>query len=63
MTQQMCRLMNMSLLRSSFAKRRPLEESVALTEEYYQRLGKKLAADPENYGFGMTLLYTLITKT
>ena len=58
----MSRAITMSALLSSFAKGRPLEEGMALTKEYYQRLEKKVAADPENYGFGMTLLYTLITK-
>ena len=47
---------------SSFTKRRPLEEGGALADEFYQRLEEKLTADPENYGDGMTLLYTLLTK-
>ena len=47
---------------SAFAKRRPLEEGVGLTNEYHQRLEQKLAADPDNYGFGLTLCYGLLTK-
>ena len=60
---QIMRSFTSSAVRGSFTKRRPLEDGLALMDEHYQRFEEKLAADPDSYGLGMTLRYTLLTKT
>ena len=49
-------------LLASLGKHRPQEEVAALAKEYFQRVEEAVAAEPEKYGVGTTILYSLFRK-